>query len=55
MHGLIKDLDGLSQYIITTYKPIVGSSYIDLPIELCSPRKGLTLKIMIRNVFMVSC
>ena len=30
-----------SQYInITTYKPLVGSSYIDL-LELCSPRKGL--------------
>ena len=23
------------------YKPLVGSSYIDLPIELRSPRKGL--------------
>ena len=31
-----------SQYInIMTYKPLVGSSYIDLPTELCSPRKGL--------------
>ena len=31
-----------SQYIdITTYKPLVGSSYIDLPIELSSPRKRL--------------
>ena len=31
-----------SQYInITTYKPLVGSSYIELPIELCGPRKGL--------------
>ena len=31
-----------SQYInITTYKSLVGSSYIDLPIELPSPRKGL--------------
>ena len=31
-----------SQYInITTYMPLVGSSYIDLPIELRSPRKGL--------------
>ena len=31
-----------SQYInITTYKPLVGSSYIDLPIELRSPRKRL--------------
>ena len=31
-----------SQYInISAYKPFAGSSYIDLPIELCSPRKGL--------------
>ena len=31
-----------SQYInISTYKPLVGSSYIDLLIELHSPRKGL--------------
>ena len=31
-----------SQYInISTYKPLVGSSYIDLPIELSNPRKGL--------------
>ena len=32
----------VSQYInITTYNPLVGSSYIDLPTELRSPRKGL--------------
>ena len=31
-----------SQYIkITTYKRLLGSSYIDLKIELRSPRKGL--------------
>ena len=31
-----------SQYInISTYKPLVGSSYIDLSIELNNPRKGL--------------
>ena len=31
-----------SQYInIFTYRPLVGSSYIDLPIELKRPRKGL--------------
>ena len=31
-----------SQYInISTYRPLLGSSYIDLPIELRSPRKGL--------------
>ena len=31
-----------SQYInISTYRPLSGSSYTDLPIELRSPRKGL--------------
>ena len=31
-----------SQYInISTYKPLSGSSYMDLPIELKRPRKGL--------------
>ena len=31
-----------SQYInISTYRPLVGSSYIDLPIELKHSRKGL--------------
>ena len=31
-----------SQYIIiSTHRPLVGSSYIDLPIELKYPRKGL--------------
>ena len=31
-----------SQYInISTYRPLLGSSYINLPIELRSPRKGL--------------
>ena len=31
-----------SQYInISTYRPLVGSSYIDLPAELKHPRKGL--------------
>ena len=30
------------QYINnSTYRPLSGSSYIDLPIELRSPRKGL--------------
>ena len=47
-----------SQYInILAYNPLVGSSYIYLPIELHSPRKGL---INIKNneqkgFFMVSC
>ena len=31
-----------SQYInISTYRPLVRSSYIDVPIELKHPRKGL--------------
>ena len=31
-----------SQYInISTYRPLSGSSYIDLPVELTSPRKGI--------------
>ena len=31
-----------SQYInISTYRPLSGSSYMDLPIELKSPRKRL--------------
>ena len=31
-----------SQYIsISTYRPLSGISYIDLPVELRSPRKGL--------------
>ena len=31
-----------SQYInISTYRPLSGSPYMDLPVELKSPRKGL--------------
>ena len=31
-----------SQYInISTYRPLSGTSYIDLPVELRSPKKGL--------------
>ena len=31
-----------SHYInISTYRPLSGSSYMDLPVELKSPRKGL--------------
>ena len=46
-----------SQYInISTYRPLSGSSYVDLPVELKSPKKGL---INIKNkdevFFMVSC
>ena len=47
----------MSQYInISTYRPLSGSSYMDLPIELKSPRKGLiNIKNKDKNVFMVSC
>ena len=46
MFGLIIDLTGLlnwvSQYInISTHRPLSVSSYMDLPIELKSTRKGL--------------
>ena len=42
-----------SQYFnISTYRPLLGSSYIDLPVELRSPRKGLiNIKTNIKNVF----
>ena len=42
-----------SQYInISTYRPLVGSSYIDLPIELEHPKKRLiNIKKMIKNIF----
>ena len=42
-----------SQYInIPTYRPLSGSSYINLPVELKSPRKGLsTSKTKNKNVF----
>ena len=42
-----------SQYInILTYRPLPGSSYMDLPVELKSPRKGLiNIKNQNQNVF----
>ena len=42
-----------SQYInITTYRTLVGSSYIDFPIKLRVPKKDLSIsKIKIRNAF----
>ena len=42
-----------SQYInISTYRPLSGSSYMDLPVELRSPRKELiNIKKKIKNVF----
>ena len=47
MFGLNKGSGGIvesieSQYInISTYKPLSGSSYMDLPVELRSSRKRL--------------
>ena len=32
---------GLMNNNISTYRPLLGNSYIDLPIELRSPKKGL--------------
>ena len=45
-----------SQYInISTYRSLSGSPYVDLLVELKSPRKGLIIiKKNIKNVFMVS-
>ena len=42
-----------SQYIIiSTYRPLSGSFYMDLPVELRSPKKGLiSVKNKIKNVF----
>ena len=40
-----------SQYInISTYRPLAGSSYISLLVELRSPRKGL---INIKNILFI--
>ena len=43
MFGLIMDLAGMLNHyiIISTYRPLARSSYMELPIELKSPRKGL--------------
>ena len=42
-----------SQYInISTYRLLIGSSYVKLPVELTSPKKGLiNIKNNIKNVF----
>ena len=59
IHNWINEVSGwyMPQYInISTYRPLSGSSYMDLPIELKSPRKGLiNIKNKDKNVFMVSC
>ena len=39
--GWIIELIELQYINISTYRPLVGSSYIDLPIELKHPKKGL--------------
>ena len=39
MLGSMKDLVGL---LNQTCRPLLGSSYINLPIKLRNPRKGLT-------------
>ena len=45
-----------SQYInISTYRPLSGSSYISLPAELRSPKKGLINIKRPKMFFMVSC
>ena len=47
-----------AQYInMSTYKPLSGSSFINLPVELKSPRKGLNehQKQRSKMLFMVSC
>ena len=46
MYGYQKDLDGLLKVLINSfkfarYKPLKGSSYVELPKELQSSRKGL--------------
>ena len=42
IHGIIEDLVRLlNQLSLNTYKPLVGSCYIDLPTELKHLRKGL--------------
>ena len=53
--GLFNSLS-LNAFNVSTYRPLSGSSYIKLPVELKSPEKGLiNSKITIKNVFIVSC
>ena len=46
--GWINELIESQSINILTYRPLSGSSYTDLPVELKSPRKGL---INIKNAF----
>ena len=41
MFGLIKDLAGMLNQSSLNTLTLSGSSYMDLPVELRSPRKGL--------------
>ena len=44
---IVESID--SQYMnISIYRPLLGSSYVKLPVELRSPRKGL-IKIKIKD------
>ena len=49
--GIVESIE--SQYInISTYRPLSGSFYINLAVELRSPKKGLiNIKAKIKNVF----
>ena len=55
--GSIIELIESQDFNISTYRSLVRSSYIDLPIELKHPRKGLTniKKRWSKVFFMVSC
>ena len=50
--GLIVELVESQCINISTYRPLSGSSYVQLPVELESPKKDqLTSKITIKSVF----
>ena len=60
MFGLIKDLAGMlnqsSLINISTYRQLPGSCYMDLPVELRTPRKGIiNIKNKDQKIFLVSC
>ena len=49
--GLLKDLVGLIQSQYINIRPLSGSSYVQLPTELRSPKKALINIKTIKNVF----
>ena len=54
--GWVIDLVESQCINISIYRPLSGSSCMDLPVELRRPRKGLKiLKMKVNNVFMVLC